>query len=180
MILAKYLSRARKLRKKPRGYSTCFPDHPPQTEMSQTQSGPLISTPLAYHPAPMQFLSASPSNNTYSSLSPLFLASTFSHSQDTTSSSHRTLSTSCTDGGCHALSDPIPSANDMQPSLSLVIPPPQRAVLAGSASLSTSGQLSPLHRDMVECQKMLEADQKGDISDQNRIIRDDPPPKYVG
>lgn len=170
MMLAHCRRRARKARKRPR--TSTFINEFPQTEMSQTQNGPPLtsSAPLISRPVPMQFANADSS-----SLSPLMRAATVRNSQDTTHSSRRQFTASEFEGGFDALNDPLPSPYDMQPLSSLADPPPG-SVLPRRVSSSTSGQLSPLHRGMTEFQKALEADHKEDISDQNQSS--DPPPKY--
>ena len=178
MTVAHFRRRARKARQQPRG-SDFFNE--PETEMSQTQNGfPLTSSaPLVHRPEPLHFFNSSSMNNT--SLSPLMPAATF---LDATSSSRRPLSTIEFNGNSDEPSDPIQSPFDTH-DLSLDTPLLQRAVSARPALSSTSGELSPLHRDMVGFQKTLEADHKRDISDQRQstIINNptgDPPPRYIG
>ena len=186
MTVAHFRRRARKARKQPRGSD--FFNEPEteisQTEMSQTQNGPPLtsSAPLVHRPEPLHFFDSSSTNNTTFS-SPLMLpAATF---LDATSSSRRPLSTGEFDGNSDEQpSDPLQSPFDTL-ELSLDTPLLERAVSAGPALPSTSSELSPLHRDMVGFQKTLEADHKRDISDQSQstIITNpigDPPPKYVG
>ena len=186
MTVAHFRRRARKARKQPRGSD--FFNEPEteisQTEMSQTQNGPPLtsSAPLVHRPEPLHFFDSSSTNNTTFS-SPLMLpAATF---LDATSSSRRPLSTGEFDGNSDEQpSDPLQSPFDTL-ELSLDTPLLERAVSAGPALPSTSSELSPLHRDMVGFQKTLEADHKRNISDQSQstIITNpigDPPPKYVG
>lgn len=173
MTVAHFRRRARRARKQPRG-SDFFNE--PETEMSQTQNGPPLtsSAPLVNRPAPLHFFNSSPNA---SSLPPLIPEATF---LDATSSSLRPLSTSEFDGNSDEPSDSLRSTFD-NADLSLDTPLLQRAVLAGPASASTSNQLSNLHRDMVGFQKTLEADHKRDISDPSQsTIVGDPPPKYSG
>ena len=189
-----------------------------QTEMSQTQNGPPLtsSAPLVHRPEPLHFfnVSSTNNNNNTSSFSPLLPAATF---LDPTSSSRRPLSFSEFDSNSDDPSDPLQSPFDTPPLFSSLdshrperavsaarpasssisgqpspfdssvdTPHLQKVVSSGPPSSSTSGQLSPLHRDMVGFQKTLEADHKRDISDQSQsstIISSaigDPPPKYIG
>ena len=211
MTIAHFRRRARIARKQPRG-SSYFTE--PTTEMSQTRNGPPLtsSAPLVHRPAPMHFFNGSSTNNTSSS--PLLPAATFHGSLDAIGPFRRPLSTSEFDGNSDVPSDTSQSPFDTHPVLSSSLDSSrleravsarpsssisgqflphdlsldtfllQRADPAGPALSSTSGQLSPLHRDMAGFQKTLEADHKRDISDQSQtIISDpisDPPPKYTG
>ena len=177
MTVAHFRRRARKARKQPRG-SDYFNE--PETEMSQTQNGPPLtsSAPLVHRPEPLHFFNSPSMYNTTSS-SPLMPAATFF---DATSSSRRPLSAGEFDGNSEEQpSDPLPSPFDTH-DLSLDTPLLERAVSTGTALPSTSSELSPLHRDMVGFQKTLEADHKRNISDRSQSSTPigDPPPKYIG
>lgn len=180
MTLAYYRRRVRRARNRPIG-SVCFNE--PQLEMIQTPNGPPLtsSAPLVHRPVPIHFFNTLSENNTASSLTPLIPTDNLN---DTTR--HRLLSTSA-DGDLDVPSAPLRYPYGTQPTLSpgilrlesTVDSQPnilrlESAVTAGSASSSTSGQLSPLHREMEGFQKALEADHKREISD-----RSDPPPIYT-
>ena len=161
LALAYYRGRAGKARKQPK----CFSET--QTEMSQTQNGPPLTSaaPLLYRPVPLHFFNASSRDYT-PSLLPLIPAD---NSHDTTS--HPPLSTSEYDSNFDVPSDPLQCPYDTQPFLSLDIARPE----AKNASSSTSDQLLPLHHVMAGFQDGLEANHRSDTSDQS-----DPPPKYIG
>ena len=183
MIFAHFRRRARIARKQLQG-STYFNE--PEKEMSQTQNSlPLTSSaPLIHRPAPIHFFNSSSTNNT--PLSPLIPAATFHNSLDATSAFRGALSTGEFDDNSVEPSDSLQSPFDTHSFLfsSLDSHRPEREVSAGPPLSSTSGQLSPLHRDMAGFQKTLEADHKRDISDQSQSTIsnpiDDPPPKYIG
>lgn len=197
IVCGTYLHRWRKARKRGKGFVPATylgsPSSPqfPRTEMSQTQSSPIISSAVASRMTstpPHHY----PHSVTTTSLSPLIPAATLEHSRSFTGSSNRRTSLSYTDGS--SSHEPIHSVHEMSSSswgasLSLNA---THATLGHSAAGSTTGssvvsEPSGLLRALTGHQKALEAeDQKQSQGVPSNSKEDeagipevhDPPPRY--
>ncbi|KAF9482250.1 hypothetical protein BDN70DRAFT_452297 [Pholiota conissans] len=197
-----YLHRWRKARKRGKGFVPATylgsPSNPqfPRTEMSQTQSSPIVASAVASRMTstpPHHY----PHSVTTTSLSPLIPAATLEHSRSFTSSSNRRTSLSYTDGS--SAHEPVHSAHEMSSSSFGASLNP--ATLGHSLSaLSHSGpgsttsssdvsEPSGLLRVLTGHQKALEAQDQKDSragvgpSDSKQEEPDapevnDPPPRY--
>lgn len=159
----------------------------PQTEMSQTQSSPLVAPAVAAGLTSNPFItrysrSFNSLNSSPASSSPLVPASNLPrHSNSVTSSSGRSTSHTTATSELDILQPPRGSPVMSPPSTLLPIIT-AAAEAAAQASPPTSAQLSPLHRSLTMHQKALEADEKGQNEGHMEIEQiqglNDPPPEY--
>ena len=192
MVLAKYLNRTRKARKRPVGFVPAFPNlsppeqtNAPNTETSQSQSTPLISSAVAARditdatpPYPHSFYGDNRGDNP--SLSPLVTpavplrhsaavdASSPSneHPSSDASSNHEPLQSP------YETSSFFNSANLPLWAVGGVLPHG-----AGTFPLPSSPEPSGLHREMTTFQKALEAGEKAQQTSQSET-RGSPPNYY--
>lgn len=195
MLLAKYLNRARKARKRPVGFVPAFPNlsppertNAPDTEISQSQSSPLISSAGAARAITDPTPPYSPAfygedRRTNLPLSPLATPTVpLRHPVIVDASSPSNEHTS---GDASSSHEPLQSPYETSSPNSASLPP--LAVGGhgtGSFPLSSSPEPSGVHREIAVLQKALEAGGKGrDVQITQQAPQLDtrgPPPKYYG
>ncbi|KAF8971128.1 hypothetical protein BDZ97DRAFT_1341189 [Flammula alnicola] len=200
LLLAKCLSRMRKARKRPQELlpskflaPASSKPQPPVTEMSQTQSSPLISSAVAARVttnAPPHYphsVTTNTTNSTFTSLSlsPLIPAAGLNHPRSIASSSDHSASLSYTDASFGH--EPLQSHYDLPPSSwgahTIEAALERGAItssLTGTSSSSTEPEASGLQRAMTAYQKALEAEDQKDsqVASTKQDDIQDPPPKY--
>ncbi|KAF8902957.1 hypothetical protein CPB84DRAFT_1775306 [Gymnopilus junonius] len=160
----------------------------PQTEMSQTQSSPLVASAIAAGLTSNPFItrysrSFQSLNSSPASSSPLVPASSLPHhSNSVASSSGQSTSHTTATSDLDILQPPrtSPFMNTHSTLLPIIN---AAAKAAARASPPTSAQLSPLHRSLTMHQKALDADEKEQEgrmeTDQiQEMNENDPPPEY--
>ncbi|KIM45444.1 hypothetical protein M413DRAFT_340771 [Hebeloma cylindrosporum] len=196
MLLAKYRNRARKARKRPVGFASVFPHfsaaeqtNTPDTEMSQSQSSPLIP-PAGASAARVAPDSAPPYRHSHSfygedrTIDPFFSP----YSTPDVPPHHSAIVEGSPPPNEHTRSDASSGHEPLQSPYETGLPPLAMAdVLPHDAGLLPSSfppEPSGLHHEMATFQKALEGDAKGIDAQLTRqtsqLETRGSPPKYHG